>query len=371
MKRRLLLSCLSAAIAGPACAQSSVTLYGLISEGVMYTNNAGGQKLVQLASGIQQGSRFGLTGKEDLGAGTQAIFTLENGFSITNGTLGQGGRLFGRQAFVGLSNDKLGQLTFGRQYDTMSQSLGGYEAAQQFATYGPPIGDNDNLFPTFRVNNAVQYQSPTISGLRLLSSYSFSNKAPGFTDNSDFNAGLTYANGPVSLAMAYHAVLEPNDTANSGGAVSGDYGLTSPFVTNPATGAAVSKQQMYGAGGSYAIGTARLSLLYTHTQFDYLDQSRLSLGNYEVTATDYLSPELLIGLGYIYTAGRYEPTGKAPKWHQLDAGADWFLSKRTDLFLVGIFQKAAGDATFAQIYDNSPSSSREQFSASIGIRHRF
>ena len=371
MKRYLLLSCVSVVMAGPACAQSSVTLYGLISEGLMYTNNSGGHKLIQMASGIQQGSRFGLTGSEDLGGGTQTIFTLENGFSITNGTLGQGGRMFGRQAFVGVTNDRLGQLTFGRQYDTMSQSLGGFEAAQQFATYGPPIGDNDNLFPTFRVNNAVQYQSPTISGLKFRSSYSFSNKAGGFSDNSDFNAGLTYGNGPLNLAVAYHSVLSPNDPGNSGGAVSGDYGLTSPFVTNPATEAAVSKQQMYGAGGSYVIGNARLSLLYTHTEFDYMDHSRLGLSNYEATATDYLTPTILIGLGYIYTDGRYEPSGKSPKWHQVETGIDWFLSKRTDLFLVGIFQKAAGDATFAQIYDNSPSSSKEQFSASVGIRHKF
>ncbi|MFT4067009.1 porin [Paraburkholderia sp.] len=371
MKRYLLLSCVSAVIAGPACAQSSVTLYGLISEGLMYTNNAGGEKQLQMASGIQQGSRFGLIGSEDLGGGTRAIFTLENGFSITNGTLGQGGRLFGRQAFVGVANDRFGQLTFGRQYDTMSQTLGGFEGAQQFATYGPPIGDNDNLFPTFRLNNNAQYQSPTISGLKFLTSYSFSNKAGGFADNSDFNAGLTYANGPVNLGIAYHSLLSPNDAGNSGGAVSGDYGFTSPFGTNPATGAAVGKQQMYGAGGSYALGQMKFSLLYTHTRFDYLDHSSLGLSNYEATVTDYLSPTVLIGLGYIYTDGRYEPTGKSPKWHQVETGVDWFLSKRTDLFLVGIYQKAAGDAQFAQIYDNSPSSSRQQFSASIGIRHKF
>ncbi|WP_396331115.1 porin [Burkholderia anthina] len=370
MKRYLLLFCVSAGIAGPACAQSSVTLYGLISEGLMYTNNAGGKKQVQMASGIQQGSRFGLKGSEDLGGGTMAIFTLENGFSITNGTLGQGGRMFGRQAFVGMTNDRFGKLTFGRQYDTMSQSLGGFEAAQQFATYGPPIGDNDNLFPTFRLNNNVQYQSPTVSGLQFLTSYSFSNKAGGFADNRDFNAGLTYANGPVNLAIAYHSLLSPNDTGNTGGAVSGDYGLFSPFASS-AQGAGIGKQQMYGAGASYTLGSARFSLLYTHTQFEYLDHSSLGLSNYEVTATDYLTPTVLIGLGYIYTDGRYAQTGKTPRWHQVDAGIDWFLSKRTDLFLVGIYQKAAGDAQFAQIYDNSPSSSKQQVSVSLGIRHKF
>jgi GBP family porin len=370
MKRQLLLSCLPLVVAGPVCAQSSVTLYGILSEGVMYTSNAGGHQQWQLASGVQQSPRFGFTGKEDLGGGNRAIFTLESGFSMSNGTLGQGGRLFGRQAFVGLANDRLGQLTFGRQIDTMSQSLGWFEAAVQFATYGPPIGDNDNIFPTFRINNAIQYKSVNVAGVQVLSQYAFSNKADDFSDNSDFNVAITYANGPFNAGAAYHVIRMPNSTANTAGAVSGDYGFTSPFVTS-ATGASVSKQQMYGAGGSYAFGNSKVSLMYTHAQFDYLDESRLSLSNYEATATYNITPALLAGLGYIYTDGHYEPTGKEPKWHQVDAGVDWFLSKRTDLFLVGIFQKAAGDAKFAEIYYNSPSSSREQVSVSLGIRHKF
>ncbi|KWH51561.1 porin [Burkholderia semiarida] len=370
MKKHLALPCLFLVFAGAAHAQSSVTMYGVLSEGLMYTSNAGGNRQWQLASGVQQAPRWGITGKEDLGGGNRAVFTLENGFNLSTGTLGQGARLFGRQAFVGLANDRLGQLTFGRQIDTMAQTLAPYEAAVQFATYGPPIGDSDNIFPTFRVNNTIQYRSPEVAGFRLLSAYALSNLSGGFSVNRDFNAGLSYTNGPLSAGIAYHTVDRPNDAANPSGAVSGDYGFTSPFATS-ATGAGVDKQQMAGIGAAYAIGTARISLMFTHVSFDYADQSRLSLGNYEATVTDYLSPTVLIGLGYIYTAGRYRPTGNAPKWHQVDAGVDWFLSKRTDLFLVGIFQKAAGDAQFARIYYNSPSTSKQQFSASIGVRHKF
>lgn len=370
MKKRLAWPCLFLVLAGAVHAQSSVTMYGLLSEGVVYTSNAGGHQQWRLASGVQQAPRWGITGKEDLGGGNRAIFTLENGFNLSNGTLGQGGRLFGRQAFVGLANERLGQLTFGRQNNTMSQTLAPYMAAVQFATYGSPIGDNDNVFPTFRTNNTVQYKSPEIAGFQLLSAYALSNMAGGFAVNRDFNAGLIYTNGPLSAGIAYHAVNRPNDAANPSGAVSGDYGFTTPFMTST-TGADVDKQQMAGIGGSYAIGSAKVSLLFTHVLFDYVDQSRLRLSNYQLTVTDYLSPTVLIGMGYIYTAGRYQPTGKAPKWHQVDAGIDWFLSKRTDLFLVGIVQKAAGDAQFAQIFSNAPSNSRQQVSVSIGMRHKF
>src|SRR5690349_2136122 len=77
--------------ASTAHAQSSVTLYGLIDAGLQYTNNvvkgASHGSLFQATSGEINGSRFGLRGSEDLGGGLHAIFVLENGFSVTNGTL--------------------------------------------------------------------------------------------------------------------------------------------------------------------------------------------------------------------------------------------------------------------------------------------
>jgi predicted porin len=91
--------------ASSAHAQSSVTLYGLIDAGLMYTNNvASGTAhgpLWQATSGNVNGSRFGVRGAEDLGGGVKALFVLENGFNVQNGKLGQDGRMFGRQAYAG------------------------------------------------------------------------------------------------------------------------------------------------------------------------------------------------------------------------------------------------------------------------------
>jgi hypothetical protein len=55
--------------------------------------------------------------------GLSAIFTLENGFNASNGALGQNGRLFGRQAYVGLASTRYGTLTFGRQYGSDGRSV--------------------------------------------------------------------------------------------------------------------------------------------------------------------------------------------------------------------------------------------------------
>jgi len=114
MKKTLMVAALSGVFATAAHAQSSVTLYGLIDAGLTYTNNQNGSHNFKMTSGAVNGSRWGLRGSEDLGGGLKAIFTLENGFSIANGTLGQQGREFGRQAFVGLSSNQFGTVTLGR-----------------------------------------------------------------------------------------------------------------------------------------------------------------------------------------------------------------------------------------------------------------
>ena len=105
MKRNGLLSCMLAFATSTAFAQSSVTLYGIIDTGVEYVShaNANGDSVIRMP-GItgEYPSRWGLRGSEDLGGGYAAQFVLESGFNVRAGDLGQGGRLFGRQAWTGL-----------------------------------------------------------------------------------------------------------------------------------------------------------------------------------------------------------------------------------------------------------------------------
>src|SRR5262245_38630711 len=113
LKNRLGLLFISA-FAVSAHAQSSVTLYGVIDAGLIYVNNVNGAHQYAAQAGWYQGNRWGLYGTEDLGGGYQAIFRLESGFSVQTGALGQGGALFGRQAYVGLASP-YGTVTLGRQ----------------------------------------------------------------------------------------------------------------------------------------------------------------------------------------------------------------------------------------------------------------
>ncbi len=104
---------------------SSVSIYGLMDLGVEYVNNVGatGSSLTRMPSNTGTlPSRLGFRGSEDLGGGLKAIFTLEMGLAPDQGTLGQGGRGFGRQSFVGLEGP-WGSVTAGRQYSMLFYSM--------------------------------------------------------------------------------------------------------------------------------------------------------------------------------------------------------------------------------------------------------
>lgn len=119
MKFRIIATLVTAAILAAmplAAAAQSVMLYGVIDTGVEFLNHVGtaGNTVVRqpsLAATVP--SRWGLRGTEDLGNGLKGVFVLESGFAPDSGVSNQGARLFGRQAFVGLSGP-WGQVGLGR-----------------------------------------------------------------------------------------------------------------------------------------------------------------------------------------------------------------------------------------------------------------
>jgi predicted porin len=150
----------------------NVVLYGIVDTGVAYLTNTtqshGNTVETPLLTGTVP-SRWGLKGSENLGDGVQVIFDLENGFSVANGTVQQGGRLFGRNAYVGLSSDTYGTLTFGRQLTMLDESL----------AYGDLIGpslfslaDFDSYIPNARADNSVRYMF-SIPHVKFGATYSF------------------------------------------------------------------------------------------------------------------------------------------------------------------------------------------------------
>lgn len=64
---------------------TSVTLYGLADVGITSVSGLKAGTVTQVASGIMEGSRWGMKGSEDLGGGYKTIFTLEARVELDTG----------------------------------------------------------------------------------------------------------------------------------------------------------------------------------------------------------------------------------------------------------------------------------------------
>jgi predicted porin len=161
--------------AGSAIAQTSVTVYGIVDTAFTHTTNvdAAGHsmtKMPTLTGSVP--SRLGFRGSEDLGNGLSAIFTLEDGINVDVGTPSQGGRLFGRQASVGLKGD-WGTLQVGRVPNMT------FYAMIKSDVLGPnlfSISSIDLYIPNARSDNAIAYMG-TFKGLTVGATYSFGRDA--------------------------------------------------------------------------------------------------------------------------------------------------------------------------------------------------
>ena len=191
---------------------SSVTLYGLADVGITSVSGLKAGTVTQVASGIMEGSRWGIKGNEDLGGGYKAIFTLEARVELDTGAnsnrpitgtqlsdrfsqatllglpsdaalglpLGTvqgtvskvdlalaneygvnvgatGNRAFDRQAFVGLITP-VGAVLAGRQYTPAYETFGTYDImATQSALSAGQIVQFPAVFE-IRTSNALSYR---------------------------------------------------------------------------------------------------------------------------------------------------------------------------------------------------------------------
>ena len=389
MKKTLIIAGIMGAFAINAHAQSSVTLYGTLDAGLVYSNNQGGHNNWQQGSGTVSDTYFGLRGSEDLGGGLHAIFTLEDGFNLNSGKFTESNTMFNRQAFVGLQSDQYGTLTLGRQYDSVVDYLGPLSEAG--SGYGNNLAahpfDNDNLDNSFSIKNAVKYQSANYSGFRFGGLYGFSNDAGQFANNRAYSAGASYTNGGLNVAAAYLQLNNSLGGSNlSNGAVSAGDGNNANLTA--------ALQRTYGVGANYAYGPATVGFVWTHTQDDNLiaggqgggsisgftvpTGTNLHLDNFEINGKYALTPALSLNGAYTFTDGKATggTTSGDPKWHTVSLQADYSLSKRTDVYVEGVYQHASGQLgdgqqNVAMINTLSPSSTGNQVAATVGLRHRF
>jgi predicted porin len=211
MKKSLIAIAVLAATSSAAFAQSNVTIYGILDAGIVAERGGKDGNVSKVTSGAASASRIGFKGTEDLGGGLSAIFKLETGAKIDDGTLDATNTIFNREAFVGLSSKTAGTLTLGRQYTPYYETL--RDVGDPFAM--GYAGTAKNLFPVAaymtRNSNAVVYKTPNLAGFTGAVSYSLGEQAGDASSARQVGGSLAYGNGPLNVAVAYN--MKNNDTA--------------------------------------------------------------------------------------------------------------------------------------------------------------
>ena len=236
-----------------------------------------------------------------MGGGFETVFTLESGFNAGDGVLQQGGRLFGRQSTVGIKNNNIGQLDFGRQINLASNyflPIDPFVEGFGQANIGASFGSTN----TVRYSNMLLLQVQPTKELTVGMGYSFATELTGiyadngscvngaceantqgsqFQTNNNLRAltlGAKYSSGPLLLAVAYDQLWGPANITNG------------PPTPNPTA---------WLAGGAYDFRVIKLSFAYGQSRNGTWNGQPVGAGT---TPTSPLSDGSL-GSGALFLAG--------------------------------------------------------------------
>ncbi|MFX1766689.1 porin [Paraburkholderia sp. A1RI-2L] len=326
MKKILLAALLGSVLPVASHAQSSVTLYGAIGGGVRWANGLKGGSTVGFNNNVIAVNAFGITGKEDLGGGVQAIFKLENAFNSGTGALKKDGAVFSQAAFVGLTG-RFGRLTFGRQLN----------ASENFSILvDPNLGRGQTLAIEPGVVWAANY---------FTLDSRFNNTIKYLVQAGGFRFGASYSPGGVAG--------ENRAGTNFSGAAMYQWGVAFGGLSYQKTWNATGTQwaQTFGSGGSLQAGPVRLYLSYS---------------DLEVSAANAAAPnrrDHIPGGGIVWTptASAFQLTAAvyqdiASHLHNAQSAsghkfttyaiAEYFLSKSTEVYAEADYNGLSGAYRF-------------------------
>ncbi|WP_026355208.1 porin [Massilia niastensis] len=357
MNKPLVAAAVMALACSAALAQSGVAVYGIVDVGL--SRESGGTASVsKLTGGVAAGSRLGFKGTEDLGGGGFAQFVLEAGINADTGASGQGGVLFGRQAFVGIGSKRLGTVTLGRQYSPQYLTT---VLADPFAS--GTAGDSKNLIQAAgsvgRLDNSIKYASPAWGPFTMELAYAAGEMPGAGSAGRHAGVALAYTAGPLAVRWAYHN--KDNDTA---------------------TARAGSARNMLLAA-TYAFRPARLHLAYGINKGPFSSPLRNPANPFGVTPAPTAaslsrdSKDALVGLtvpfgvhmllaSAIHKDDRMAANQDAT---QYALGYRYLLSKRTDIYTV--YSKIINRKGATYTVGNATEAGAGDRAWNLGLRHTF
>jgi predicted porin len=404
------------------------------------SGSTGGLNGKQITAGFGQSaestSRIGFKGNEDLGGGTSAVFTLELGLSPnSNGAATSGDSAaktlvstpasFGqntRQAFVGLKKNGIGTATIGTQYtplfDVQSQTdaagnnnlvgnmvySGNLQASS--GSYNQGLGPyagataNQNLNGdtgayTTRTSNALKFQSDRMAGFAGQLFYAQANQTNtitgaqgasangggvgGTNNNTAWGLNADYVWNKLQVVAAFQGIKSWNPAAYATQTMA-----TSTFAAGTADSFGNNSSDQQG----YAAVVYDFGILKTYLQ--YVNRKGTSLMDTSYTTTRSATQIGVKGnLTPVVTAYATMGAGNSAYYGQslatnnfrgFQVGIDYFLSKRTNLYVAGggMNQSGNGSAALASTANatnaagtNAGMTGVSVSNYAVGIRHTF
>jgi len=213
MKKSLLYGALAFSPIAAFAQSSSVTLYGIVDTGIVF--ESGGPKGwgVNMSSGVQDVSRWGIKGEEVLGGGYSVIFKLEDGILVNNGQTDTANAAFSRVSYVGISSP-YGTVTAGLDFTPI------YLVLSPLTPFGNAFGGSPGQLMAgekggTRAPNQIIYHSPDFYGFKANVAYGFGNVAGSIGDSQQFGFSLSYRIGPATFEWGHQQVNNSTSTDTS------------------------------------------------------------------------------------------------------------------------------------------------------------
>ena len=199
---RLMLAAVAVCGTSAVMAQSSVTIYGRVNTTVEH-QKLGDNKATGL---VNNRSRIGFKGVEDLGNGLKAGFQLEASFNSDDGS---GPLTFDRQSEVNLSGN-FGMVRLGNFYPESYYATSDYIGMHNHETgsSSDALYYDAAWFDGTGTGNKLAYRTPTFNNFWAEGSVSFHEKAkdpakPNEVRKNAYDLAANYNNGPLSLGAGY------------------------------------------------------------------------------------------------------------------------------------------------------------------------
>jgi predicted porin len=364
---------------------SSTSIYGTLDNGMRYSKNAGHDNLgnakdgrLSNNSGGLSGSHLGFMGQEDLGQGTHTIFKLEAGINTNSGELNSSSdgkfygkksenkSMFGRQAYLGLSNQTFGSMTMGRQHTVSYDVIKNFDPSNnlnQHQTIHHLSGYSDSKNHHNRSDATIKYEY-SFANVRTLASYKPGTQVGSISNGSEMAIGMQHQNKQWGIGASYTEI-----------------GIAKIVDTAPSHAQALGKTKIFNVAGEYKMHRLKLRTGISHSKLPEVKvgaifkHPQLSIPHKDQIGSSIfvaawglqyeLTPRVELSLAK-YTKLTHQSSNDVlmDKDRRVVMSGLYKLSKRTDIYsIVDWHSNRAGVS--------ETNRSKNQQSISAGLRHRF